>query len=62
MTQDNQALDLNKLASGSDSRVADMLAELEGHSSSGSEGRLGSTLWTHQFEASGKILVDKRED
>jgi len=56
MTQENQAIDLNKLASGADSHVAAMLAELKGHSSSGSEGRSGSTLWTHQFEASGKVM------
>ena len=56
MTQQNQALDLNKLAGGSDSRVADMLAELEGRSLSSGDGRCGSTLWTHQFEASGKVM------
>lgn len=56
MTQENHAIDLNRLASGADGHVADMLAELEGHSSSGSEGRSGSTLWTHQFEASGKVM------
>lgn len=56
MTDATKTLDLNKLASGADSHVAAMLAELEGHSSSGSEGRSGSTLWTHQFEASGKVM------
>jgi len=52
----SQAIDLNRLASGADARVAAMLAELEGRFLSSGEGRGGSTLWTHQFEASGKVL------
>jgi len=54
MTQENQALDLKKLAGGSDSRVADMLAELEGGSLSGGEASSVGSLWTQQFAASGK--------
>jgi hypothetical protein len=54
MTQKNQALDLNRLASGADARVAAMLAELEGRSSSGGDGSSVRTMWNQQFEASGK--------
>jgi hypothetical protein len=54
MTQENQALDLNGLASGADGRVAAMLAELEGNSLSASEAATGRSMWTRQFAASGK--------
>jgi hypothetical protein len=55
MTQENQALDLNGLASGADGRVAAMLAELEGNSLSASEAGTGRSMWTRQFAASGKV-------
>ena len=54
MAVENQALDLGKLASGTNGRVAAMLAELEGHAFD--SGKRGSPriLWTQQFVASGK--------
>lgn len=54
MTHDDMVLDLNKLASGPDSRVADMVAEFEGRCRSASETIITRTLWTEQFAASGK--------
>jgi len=57
MTDATKTLDLNKLTSGADSHVAAMLAELEGRPLCMSEAGVGRTLWTHQFEASGKGLV-----
>lgn len=54
MMQENQAIDLNGLATSGDSRVAVMLAELEGNSHSASEAGSGPSMWTQQFAASGK--------
>lgn len=54
MKHEIPALDLKKLAGGSDSRVADMLAELEGGSLSSGEASSVGSLWTQQFAASGK--------
>ena len=54
MAVENQALDLGKLASGTNGRVATMLAELEGHALDSGERGSPRTLWTQQFVASGK--------
>ena len=59
MAVENQALDLGKLASGTNGRVAAMLAELEGHALDSGERGSPRTPWTQQFVASGKI--GKRE-
>ena len=47
-------LNLKKLAGGGDSRVSEMLAELEGTAPGAADDSLASTLWTQQFAASGK--------
>lgn len=62
MSDEVQTLDLTKLASGPDSSVAGMVAELEGRALSTSEGGRGRTLWTRQFAASGKIMVSAFRD
>jgi hypothetical protein len=54
MAVENQALDLGKLASGTNGRVAAMLAELEGHALDSGERGSPRTPWTQQFVASGK--------
>lgn len=54
MSDERQRVELNKLASGADSRVAGMVAELEGRTLSTGEGGPGPILWTQQFVASGK--------
>ena len=54
MTDEGRALDLGKLATGANGRVAAMLAELEGHSLDSGERGSPRTLWTQQFVASGK--------
>lgn len=55
MTPDTPVLNLNKLASGAGSRVAEMLAELEGRAFCSIAAGSGPTLWTRQFAASGKL-------
>jgi len=54
MKDKRSTLDLNRLGTGTDKRVAAMLAELEGHALDSGERGSPRTLWTQQFVASGK--------
>ena len=54
MAVENQALDLGKLASGTNGRVAAMLAELEGHAFDSLDLRASHLGWTQTFAPSGK--------
>ena len=54
MKDKKSTLDLNRLGTGTDKRVAAMLAELEGHALDSLDLRASHLGWTQTFAPSGK--------